>query len=132
MFEPYALARASRFLSVAWGTVEHMFDPIPSGLDDLEPGPMLAGYLASIDVSRVSGFDRVVVLRAEQRMAAHYAARSLASMVSVVAVMDEDDPVVAAECAAAEIRASETELHDERIGIDPLPSSRCPLEVEMG
>jgi len=72
--------------------IERMFDSIPVGLDEMEPGLALAGFLASIDVTRVSGYDRVVVLRAEQRMAAHYAARTCASMVSVVAVMEDDDP----------------------------------------
>ena len=50
-----------------------MFDivhePVPAGLDQMTPGPTLGALLASIDVDRVSGHDRVVVLRAQQRMA---------------------------------------------------------------
>ncbi len=47
---------------------------IPGNLDVLEPGPVLAGFLASIDVSEVSGLDQIVVLRAHRRMVSHYQA----------------------------------------------------------
>jgi len=53
-----------------------MFDTevIPPHLDEIEPGPFLAAILANTDVNRLSGHDRVVVLRARQRMASHYLA----------------------------------------------------------
>jgi Domain of unknown function (DUF222) len=90
--------------------IERMFDSVagavPSGLDDMEPGVVLAGFLASVDVSELSGHDRVVVLRAQQRMASHYQAQLYAAMVSVVDVMDDDDPLWVVESAAAEIRVA--------------------------
>ncbi|MDP2623550.1 MAG: hypothetical protein Q8Q29_07135, partial [Actinomycetota bacterium] len=55
------------------------FEPIPAGLDGMPPGPVLAGFLASIDVDAVSGHDRVVVLRAQQRMASHLQAQVYAA-----------------------------------------------------
>lgn len=35
---------------------------VPESIDTMEPGPVLAAFLASVDVSKVSGYDRVVVL----------------------------------------------------------------------
>lgn len=83
-------------------------DVIPCGLDAMEPGPALAAILSSIDVDEVSGCDRIVVLRAHQRMASHYQAHVYADMSSVVdAMADEgDDEQWAAESAAAEIRGA--------------------------
>ncbi len=92
---------------------------IPDGLDAMEPGPVLAAFLASIDVSKVSGFDRIVVLRADQRMASHYGARSYHDMAAVVDDMaqfeDEGRMELAAESAAVEIRAA---LHLTRRAAD--------------
>jgi hypothetical protein len=49
-----------------------VFEGIPDGLDRMAPGPVLGAYLANVDVNRLCGFDRVVVLRAHQRMVSHY------------------------------------------------------------
>ncbi|GMR02274.1 MAG: HNH endonuclease signature motif containing protein [Acidimicrobiia bacterium] len=94
-----------------------VFAPIPPGLDDIEPGPALAGWLASINVADVSGFDRIVVLRAHQRMASHYAAHVYRDMTAVTDVMADEahDPVDAAGAAAAEIRVA---LHLTRRATD--------------
>jgi hypothetical protein len=91
------------------------FDPrapatafIPPGLDHMEPGPALAAFLSSIDVSRVSGYDRVVVLRANQKMASHFQANTYTAMAAVadsVSQIDDDSRYVT-ESAAAEIRAA--------------------------
>ena len=91
--------------------------PIPADLDTMPPGPVLAGFLASIDVNGVSGFDRVVVLRAHQRMASHYSAGVYRDMAAVVDSMSEfeDQPAMAAESGAAEIRAA---LHLTRRAAD--------------
>jgi hypothetical protein len=59
------------------------FDRIPDGLDRMAPGPVLGTFLANVDVRRLSGFDRVVVLRAHQRMVSHYQAKLYADMVAV-------------------------------------------------
>jgi len=91
--------------------IEHMFDRyagIPRGLDEMEPGPVLAAFLSSIDVDDLSGHDRVVVLRAHQRLASHYAAQVLGDMVAVADSMVDlgEDPGFAEEAAAAEIRVA--------------------------
>lgn len=82
---------------------------VPQGLDTLEPGPLLAAMLSQIDPHRLSGHDRIVVLRARQRMASHYAARVMDDMVAVSDAVDEGwdhDPQVAADAASAEIQAA--------------------------
>jgi len=97
-------------------------DAIPGNLDNLEPGPVLAGFLASIDVARLSGFDQVVVLRAHRRMASHYQAHLYRDMSALTATMSDrpgtDNNVDAAQDTEAEIavalhlsrRVSENEL----------------------
>lgn len=81
------------------------YDSIPDGLDRMAPGPVLGTYLASVDVSRLSGYDRVVLLRAHQRMVAHYQAKLYEDMVSIRDVfsdMGDDAGMVAAseiQCA---------------------------------
>ncbi len=95
--------------------LETDFDPkapasdfVPPGLDHMEPGPVLAAFLSSIDVSRVSGYDRVVVLRANQKMASHFQANFYTAMAAIADSVSriDDDPRYVAEGAAAEIRAA--------------------------
>ncbi|MGB5380502.1 MAG: hypothetical protein WBO25_05805, partial [Acidimicrobiia bacterium] len=83
-------------------------EPIPAGLDAMEPGPILAAFLASIDVRRVSGYDRIVVLRAHQRLVSHYTASMYADRAAVVDLFDDDETKRsdAAEAAAAAVRAA--------------------------
>jgi len=84
------------------------YDGIPAGLDDMEPGPMLATFLSSVEVARLTGEDRILVLRAHQRMASHYAARVYEDMAAVSDSVHEleEDPQLANEFAAAEIRVA--------------------------
>ncbi len=56
---------------------------VPGLVDTAEPGPVLAAWLSTIDVGAVSGYDRVRVLRAHQRMASHYQAHVLQGMAAV-------------------------------------------------
>lgn len=99
-------------MSVPVDMVEHMFDSevemIHPRLDELPPGHELAVWLSAVDVTKLSGHERVIVLRAHQRMASHYAAQVYGDMESVVdALTDPDDtPYAAPEWAAAEIRAA--------------------------
>ncbi len=91
---------------------------MPQGLDEVPPGPELAAIVFHIDVGRISGYDRVVVLRAHQRLISHYTALLYEDMAAVVDALDEhnDSPHWdAAESAAAEIRAA---LHLTRRGAD--------------
>jgi hypothetical protein len=83
-----------------------LFEPIPSILDDLQPGPELGGILACIDIDELSPHDRIVVLRALQRQASHQQAQVYQAMTSVLDAMDDHDPRSATESAAAEIRAA--------------------------
>ncbi len=92
--------------------VEHMFDTLPDGLEGMAPGPELGALLASIRLERLTGHDRVVVLRAESRMEAHFAARKAAAMASVYDAIEADfarSPVPGTdpgEAAQAEIKVA--------------------------
>ncbi len=96
-----------------------MFDlavqEIPEGLHTMPPGPELSAALASIDVAKVRGYDRVVVLEAHQRMVSHHAAHAYEAMTAIVDLMPDDDPEWAAAAAAAEIRCA---LHLTRRATD--------------
>ncbi len=104
-----------------WAPATGCHEPIPSGLADMDPGPMLAAFLASIDIRRISGHDRVTVLRAHRKMTSFFRSQTLDAMASVVEVYDSDvdgdrshgfDP---REGAAAEVRAA---LHLTRRAAD--------------
>ncbi len=114
----------SRLLDI----IERMFDPeygeipdwvldrdddpagIPAGLDAMEPGPFLAAILENTKVAALSGHDRIVFLRAQQRMASHYNAGVYETMAAVTQYMrdtdDFGDHTFATEAAAAEIRVA--------------------------
>jgi hypothetical protein len=83
---------------------------IPRGLDDMEPGPVLGAFLSSIDVHALSGYDQIVVLRAHQRMASHYQAKSYEDMTAVtdtmISLLDDVPSYESAEAAEAEIRVA--------------------------
>ncbi len=82
---------------------------LPVGVDEMAPDVVMAAILSQIDVTRLSGYDRVVALRAHQRLASHFAARVYEDMASVAEVFeqsDEFDVELAAGAAAAEIRAA--------------------------
>ena len=84
---------------------------IPDGLEYMAPGPELAAVLAGIDVESLSGYDMVVVLRAQQRMLAHTNAQLYRTMTAIAGHMETDetydgDYMGAMEAAAAEIRVA--------------------------
>jgi hypothetical protein len=57
----------------------------------------------------VSGYDRIVVLRAHQRLVSHHQAQVYGDMAAIVDVFDEEDAndlIWAPEMAATEIRAA--------------------------
>jgi len=86
------------------------YEPIPPGLDEMVPGPTLAAFLSSIEVDRVSPYDRVVMVRAQQRMASHVQAQLYAAIASVADHMEvaefPDDLDLAWDAAATELRAA--------------------------
>ena len=99
-------------------------ETIPAGLDTLEPGPVLAAFLASVDVSKLSGLDQLVVLAAMERQISHNQARLFETMAAVVdSVIDEydmdmDQPMTmyeAVDAAVAEVRVA---LHLTRRAAD--------------
>lgn len=108
------------FLSLGGCSIERMFDmmeaqgievgAVPDGLDEMRPGPILGAFLAAIEVDTLSGYDRVVVLRAHQRMVSHHTAHLYEDMASVSSSLAEieDDPMWVGESASAEIRAALT------------------------
>jgi hypothetical protein len=97
------------------GTAQRHY--VPDRLDCMAQGPVLAAYLSSVDVSLLSGYDRVKVLRAHQRMVAHYQAKLYEDMASVRdANRDMDnDHEHAGMLAASEVRSA---LHLTRRSTD--------------
>jgi hypothetical protein len=81
---------------------------IPDNLDEWAPGPYLAAVLSTVDSSLLSDTDRVVVLRAQQRMASHFQAKVYEAMGSVVDSYEalNDNAELAADGAAMEVRAA--------------------------
>lgn len=102
-----------RTLSVSGCSVRIMVvrQLIPEGLAAVAPGPELAGVLAGIELSRLSGYDCVEVLKARYRQLNHERARLMATMVEVgLCGIGPDDElprtVVPDEFAADEVRAA--------------------------
>ncbi|VAV93912.1 hypothetical protein MNBD_ACTINO01-548 [hydrothermal vent metagenome] len=63
--------------------VIRIYDQVPPGLGAVAPGPVLAGWLSSIDVSSISPHDRIVVLQAHDRLVSHFQAQRYRDMVAV-------------------------------------------------
>ena len=80
----------------------------PVGLLDREPGPELAAFLSVVDHAELSGYDQVLVLRAHQKMASHYAARSYQNIAELADLMVEFDGEMefGLDAAAMELRAA--------------------------
>lgn len=103
------------FLSHAPDTIERMFAILlevegSESVDRayLESGPAGADYgsvVASHDVERLSGPDRVHLLRAQQRMVSHLQASMYRTIASIAEVFEDGDPT-SLDCAASEIRAA--------------------------
>lgn len=88
---------------------------IPDHLDEIPPGPLLADELSCIDVNAVCGYDRIVVLRAHQRLVNHFQARVYEDMVAVCNVLADTDDMDGYDSSAAEIRSA---LHLTRRAAD--------------
>ena len=87
---------------------EYGVGALPAGMDKLEPGLILAAMVTTVEDQNLSGFDRIVVLKARQRMVSFFQAQVCESMASISQLMDqlEADPQVAHDSAAAEIGAA--------------------------
>ena len=98
--------------------IERMFDTValvddsmgwvPASLERVPPGAVLAAMLDDIDLDACSGFDRIRVLRAHERMRAHYTARSLHTVNAVMDSLDESDLVedCVEDATSAEVAAA--------------------------
>jgi hypothetical protein len=115
------------------------YEPIPAGLADLEPGPILAALLSSIDVTEISGHDQVLVLGAHDRMASHHAAGRYRAMAAVHTTMLNVDGYPqrfedAADSASAEVRAAlrlTRRTSDNKVALDLALHRRLPRLAEM-
>ncbi|GIU92835.1 MAG: hypothetical protein KatS3mg011_1741 [Acidimicrobiia bacterium] len=83
---------------------------LPDGLDSWQPGPELAALLSTVDVDELPAGDRVVVLRAYQRMASHMQAKVYRTMTAILDAYRElladeavDDEEFVYQAAAAEV-----------------------------
>jgi hypothetical protein len=96
-------------------------DWVPESLDSMEPGHEMACVLSAINVDDCTGYDRIRVLKAQERMRSFYSAQLYQSMNAVVDAVDEDDMVtdLVEEAAAAEVAAA-------------LKWTRNAADVEMG
>lgn len=75
----------------------------------MAPGPFLGIVLSGIDVNTISGHDRIIVLRAQERLVAHYTAQSYKTMTAVVDAYETEegcDLEGAAEGASYELRCA--------------------------
>lgn len=90
-----------RFDATSPNAASHALDPIP-------PGPELAAAIAAIDVEALSASERVDLLVAHRRLAAHYEAKASADIVAVEDYFLEegDNEQEAFSATAAEIRAA--------------------------
>jgi hypothetical protein len=83
---------------------------LPEDLADGAPGVDLARLLEPVDRDSLSGFDRVILLQAHQKLVSHFQAELYADMVSVVGATAEElgsesDLEGTLDLAASEIRA---------------------------
>jgi len=85
---------------------------LPADLETIPPGLLLAVILSSVDRDRLSGFDRVRLLKADARMVAHFQARmyadiqSVSESVSELALPEDPDPQHLFETASSEVQAA--------------------------
>lgn len=103
---------AQNELAADWVEPERHF--LPSDLEQIPVGPYLAAILASVDVSRLNGYDAVRLMQAQARLGSHHEAGKLSAMAEVACSPpgDPDSPVerepLPGEYAAAEVAAALT------------------------
>jgi len=82
---------------------------LPEGLDEMAPGAALAAVLETVELSRLSGYDLVTVLRAGQRQVSHYQAvvyEAMAETAHAVSAATTERSARPNEHAADEIAAA--------------------------
>jgi hypothetical protein len=98
----------SAFETDDWAVVDQS---LLAGLELVSPGLMLAAILSSVDRDRLSGYDRVSLLKARARQIAHDQAEFYAELMAVAvsteeALGQEFLEVAEEDCAAWEVRAA--------------------------
>jgi hypothetical protein len=78
-------------------------EALPAGIDSLEPGLVLAAMMTGVEDQNLSGYDRIRVLQAHQRLVSYFQARMLEDIASISELMTqlEADPEIAHGAAAA-------------------------------
>jgi hypothetical protein len=116
--------------ATAMGATEREASPIPQGLDEMAPGPLLAALLSTVDVERLSGQNAVVFARAQQKQISHDQARQYRAL-SRIGELYADEGPEASEFASAEVGAALTYTRrraDTEMGIaDDLARRYPPL-----
>jgi hypothetical protein len=81
---------------------------LPAKLEQMEPSPVLALFLSTIEYASLSGFDQIRVLQSYQRIVSSLQARVFEAMASISQLMHQvdADPEIAHDSAAAEIGAA--------------------------
>ena len=83
-------------------------DWVPTSLDTMEPGHEMACVLSAINVDDCTGYDRIRVLKAHEKMRSFHSAQLYQAMTSVVEAVDTEDMATefVEEAAAAEVAAA--------------------------
>jgi hypothetical protein len=89
-------------------SVHDNVDWVPASLDTMEPGHELACVLSAINVNDCTGYDRIRVLKAHERMRSFHSAQLYQAMTAVVDAVDSDDIATefVEEAATAEVAAA--------------------------
>ncbi|MGB7858929.1 MAG: DUF222 domain-containing protein [Acidimicrobiia bacterium] len=77
-------------LTVECGRNPETRHTIPGHLDQMEPGPYLEAILSSIDLTRLTGFEVVTFMRAQQRQISYESSRLNRSIVEAAHAADPD------------------------------------------
>ncbi|MGH3389954.1 MAG: hypothetical protein ACRDOO_13880, partial [Actinomadura sp.] len=73
---------------------------LPEGLAEIPPGLQLAVVLASVDRSRLCGFDLVVLLQARNRQLAYEQAEMAADLAAVTACVEVETSALSGVCSS--------------------------------
>ncbi len=89
-------------------TLQDNAEWVPESLDTMEPGHDMACVLSAINVDECTGYDRIRVLKAHEKMRSFYSAQLYQDMTAVVDAVDAEDMSngLAEESAAAEVAAA--------------------------
>jgi Domain of unknown function (DUF222) len=85
---------------------------LPADLETIPPGLLLAVILSSVDRERLSGFDRVRLLKADARMVCHFQARlyadiqSVSDSISELVYPEDPTPQDIFDTASSEVQAA--------------------------